>query len=70
MFNAGAYRITIAELPSFEVDAKAIFTESEYENLILFLADHPDAGDLIPDTGGVRKLRWRARGMEKVATGG
>jgi len=65
MFNAGAYGITIAELPLFEAEAKAVFTEPEYESLILFLADHPDAGDLIPDTGGVRKLRWRARGQGK-----
>ena len=65
MFNAGSYGITIAELPLFEADAKVVFTEPEYESLILFLADHPDAGDLIPDTGGVRKLRWRARGQGK-----
>ena len=65
MFNAGAYGITIAELASFEAEARSVFTEPEYESLILFLAEQPDAGVLIPDTGGIRKLRWRARGQGK-----
>jgi hypothetical protein len=31
------------------------------EALAVFLIDHPDAGDVIPGSGGVRKLRWAAR---------
>ena len=27
--------------------------------------DHPDAGDVIPGSGGVRKLRWAAKGKGK-----
>lgn len=65
MFNAGSYLISIAELPNFVDDASRIFTEDEYEELMLFLAEHPDAGDIIPGTGGVRKVRWRARGQGK-----
>ena len=26
------------------------------------MAQYPEAGDLIPETGGLRKLRWPARG--------
>ncbi len=65
MFNAGSYLISIAEMDGFISDAKQIFTAVEYEELILFLAQHPDAGELIPETGGVRKVRWRARGQGK-----
>ena len=65
MFNAGTYFITIAEMDQFCADAEAIFTESEYDELVLFLAEHPDAGELIPGTGGVRKVRWAARGQGK-----
>jgi RelE toxin of RelE / RelB toxin-antitoxin system len=65
MFNAGSYMITIGELADFIEDSKRVFTETEYEELILFLAEHPDAGEVIPGTGGVRKVRWPARGHGK-----
>lgn len=32
---------------------------------MLFLARYPEAGDIIPDSGGVRKLRWMAKGRGK-----
>ena len=40
-------------------------TEAERTALIDYLAYHPNAGDLIPGTGGVRKLRWRLEGRGK-----
>jgi len=30
-----------------------------------FIASSPEAGDLIPDTGGVRKIRWTRAGSGK-----
>lgn len=33
--------------------------------IVAFLAQHPLAGDLIPGTGGVRKLRWGVDGRGK-----
>jgi mRNA-degrading endonuclease RelE of RelBE toxin-antitoxin system len=33
-------------------------TDSEYRELQTALILHPDLGDLIPDTGGLRKMRW------------
>ena len=38
--------------------------DDERAALIMYLAENPTAGDLIPGTGGVRKLRWglEARG--------
>ena len=40
-------------------------TEGQYAALQTFLMDHPEAGDVIPGSGGVRKLRWRAPGRGK-----
>jgi len=48
----------IAEIPSFIRLADKLLSDEERQDLIRFLADHPKAGDLIEDTGGVRKLRW------------
>ncbi len=30
-----------------------------------YIAHNAEAGDLIPDTGGVRKVRWRRKGTGK-----
>lgn len=40
-------------------------TDDEYSQLQWFLADSPESGPVIPGTGGVRKLRWRAAGRGK-----
>jgi len=57
--------ITIAETHGFVADAAHVFTEDEYEELILYIAENPEAGDVIRGTGGIRKLRWAARGHGK-----
>jgi len=33
-------------------------TEDGYADMQWYLANHPDAGDLMPGSGGCRKLRW------------
>jgi hypothetical protein len=33
--------------------------------VVFFLAANPEAGDIIAETGGARKLRWRAPGRGK-----
>ena len=39
--------------------------ESERMELVAFVAANPEAGNVIPETGGVRKLRWRLPGRGK-----
>lgn len=39
--------------------------EDGYAALQTFLGAHPDAGRIIPGSGGVRKLRWRSRSFGK-----
>lgn len=40
-------------------------TDEEYWELQKLLIARPNAGDIVPGTGGVRKLRWRAPGRGK-----
>ena len=37
-------------------------TDDDYRELQAFLIEQANAGQVIPGTGGVRKLRWRAPG--------
>ena len=56
---------TVAETPTFARQADKLFTEEERRDLIDHLAENPLAGDEIPGTGGVRKLRFAALGRGK-----
>ena len=56
---------TVAETPTFSRQADKIFSQDERRELIEFLARNPLAGDEIPGTGGVRKLRFAASGRGK-----
>jgi hypothetical protein len=58
MLGAGVYPITLAEMPSYSEDADRAFKGEEHERLKEFLALHPESGDVIAGTGGVRLLRW------------
>jgi hypothetical protein len=49
--------ITVAETPLFIRQAEALWSEAEREEFVDYIAHNPEAGDLIPDTGGVRKVR-------------
>lgn len=44
--------------------------DEEYRSLQVELIDHPEAGDLIPGTGGFRKLRWPDARRGKGKRGG
>ena len=39
--------------------------DDEYRELQAHLADNPDAGDIIPRSGGIRKVRWGGSGRGK-----
>jgi mRNA-degrading endonuclease RelE of RelBE toxin-antitoxin system len=56
---------TVAETPTFTRQAEKLFDEDQKQELIAFLARNPTAGDVVPDTGGVRKLRFAASGRGK-----
>jgi len=54
---------TVVETPVFLREAERLLSEEEHYGLIAYLAMHPLAGDEIVGTGGVRKLRFAAKGI-------
>lgn len=40
-------------------------SEDEYVGLQIYLSRHPEAGKVVPGTGGVRKVRWAISGKGK-----
>jgi hypothetical protein len=58
MLGAGVYPITIAEMQNYTRDADQYLEFEEHEALKTFLALHPESGDVLPGTGGVRVLNW------------
>jgi hypothetical protein len=57
--------MTVVETEQFLKDAQPLVAESERVEIVAFVAANPEAGDLIPETGGVRKLRWGLSGKGK-----
>jgi hypothetical protein len=57
--------ITVAETPLFTRQAASVWDASEHEEFVDYIARNPNAGDVIPETGGVRKVRWRRAGSGK-----
>ena len=57
--------ITVVETPFFLRKAAGLLAEEEKGLLIAFVAANPEAGDVIPESGGVRKVRWAAKGRGK-----
>jgi hypothetical protein len=60
-----AAEITVLQLPKFKAEATELIGTEGIEALAEYLADHPDAGDVIQGAGGARKLRWAAKGKGK-----
>ena len=57
--------ITVAETALFIRQAEEVWHEHEREAFVEFIARNPEAGDVIPETGGVRKVRWARAGAGK-----
>lgn len=54
--------MTVVETGEFLRRAKPLLTDTEREDLVAYLGANPEAGEIIPETGGVRKIRWRFEG--------
>lgn len=57
--------LTIAEVPEYLRRSRGLLSQGEREAIVDFLARKPTAGDLIRETGGIRKLRWGRSGRGK-----
>jgi hypothetical protein len=62
--------VEFLEAPTFTALVTDYLEDDEYRALQLFLAEDPEAGDVIPGTGGFRKLRWADRRQRKGKRGG
>lgn len=57
--------VTVVEVDPFPARAADIWSDAERLDFIDYIARHPELGDEIPGTGGVRKIRWSRRGVGK-----
>ena len=53
------------EAPKFTELIQSHLNDEEYAALQWLLLERPDAGDIVPGSGGVRKIRWGLRGKGK-----
>ena len=55
----------LIETPIFSRQVQATWSEEEYRAFQLHLILRPDAGAIIPGSGGLRKIRWQMPGRGK-----
>ena len=56
---------TFIESSIFERILPVYLDDDEYSEFQQFLMQNPEAGELVPGSGGVRKVRWARPGMGK-----
>ena len=56
---------TIVESPLFQSQWPDYWDEDERGEFSAWLAQTPEAGDVVPGSGGVRKVRWSRKGTGK-----
>ena len=62
--------VIIKTTPSYGRCAKKLFTDKSLDALYDYLSENPTAGNMIRGSGGVRKLRWKAKGSNRGKSGG
>lgn len=60
MYADGVQRVCMEflEAPAFSKYVSDYLNDDEYRKLQAELAGNPEAGDMMPGTGGFRKMRW------------
>lgn len=56
---------TVVETPLFQRQWPLYWSEEERGAFAAYIAEHPKAGDVVPDSGGIRKVRWGRAGTGK-----
>jgi hypothetical protein len=57
--------LTVIESPLFSRDWPDYWTAEEHADFIAYLAAEPHCGDVVPGSGGCRKVRWGRTGFGK-----
>ena len=65
MEEMSAPPMTVVETARFLTDASSLLDEAGRAAVVAYVGAHPDAGTVIPESGGVRKLRWALPGRGK-----
>lgn len=56
---------TVVETALFQRQWPCYWTEDERGMFAAYIAEHPAAGDVVPGSGGIRKVRWGRAGSGK-----
>ena len=56
---------TVIETLLFQKQWPLYWSEEERGEFAAHLAKYPNAGDVVPESGGIRKVRWRRAGSGK-----
>jgi hypothetical protein len=56
---------TVIETNVFGTKASKVWTPNQYEDFVIYIANNPLGGEVVPGSGGVRKIRWRSKGAGK-----
>jgi hypothetical protein len=59
--------LTIYETHTFVAEAEKLWSTEERLEFFAWIAGEPEAGNVIPGSGGCRKVRWSRPGMGKRA---
>ena len=62
-----AYNYALHRNGNFTEDVQKLLTDDEFSRFQFFPALNPDYGEVIPETGGLRKVRWVSGGKGKRA---
>jgi len=58
--------MAVVETKEFLKQSKPLMSDSERAEVVVALVGaNPEAGEIIPETGGVRKIRWALEGRGK-----
>jgi len=57
--------LTVAETEIFTKQAARYWSSDEHAAFVSFIASNPEAGEVVPQSGGVRKVRWSIGGRGK-----
>jgi len=57
--------LTVVETLLFQKQWPLYWTEEERGEFAAYIAESPDAGDVVPESGGIRKVRLRRAGSGK-----
>jgi hypothetical protein len=56
---------TVVETSLFQKQWPLYWSEEERGEFAAYIAEFPNAGNVVPQSGGIRKVRWRRAGTGK-----